>query len=94
MYTLGPEFDSATVTPGTNILVAGPPLSGKRRLAFEALSRGVETREGSIIVTTRDSARRVLDTYGSVLASPESNTVGFVDCVTDTRVVHRQTPLS
>ena len=82
MYTLGPEFDSATVTPGTNILVAGPPLSGKRRLAFEALSRGVETREGSIIVTTRDSARRVLDTYGSVLASPESNTVGFVDCVT------------
>ncbi|PSP48930.1 recombinase RecA, partial [Halobacteriales archaeon QH_3_68_24] len=28
MYDLGPELDDATVTPGTNVLVTGPPLSG------------------------------------------------------------------
>lgn len=82
MYELGPEFESATVDPGTNILVAGPPLSGKRRLAFEALSRANESGQGSIVVTTRDSARRVLETYGSLLAEPDSNRLGFVDCVT------------
>ncbi|MEF8815127.1 MAG: ATPase domain-containing protein [Halovenus sp.] len=81
MYDLGPEFENASVDPGTNILVVGPPLSGKRLLAFEALAQGADEGEGSVILTSRDSADRVLADFRSVLADPESAHIGIVDCV-------------
>jgi len=81
MYDLGPKFENASVDPGTNILITGPPLSGKRRLAMEALAHGSDTGEGSVIVTTRDSSDRVLSDFRALLAEPDSN-IGVVDCVT------------
>ncbi len=84
MYDLGSEFDDATVAPGTNILVSGPPLSGKRRLVFEVLAHGVANGEGSVIVTTRDSSDRILTDFQSLLPDPEAEgiDVGVVDAVT------------
>ena len=82
MYELGQAFDDSAVEPGTNILVSGPPLSGKRKLAFEALAHGADNGEGSVIVTTRDSSDRVLADYRSLLTSPDEAHVGVVDCVT------------
>ncbi|MFB6307812.1 MAG: RAD55 family ATPase [Haloarculaceae archaeon] len=81
MYDLGDELDGVTVGPGTNILVAGPPLSGKRRLALEVLAHGARQGEGSIIVTTRDGAERVRADYESLLDA-DSGPIGIVDCVT------------
>lgn len=82
MYDLGPELDDATVTPGTNVLVTGPPLSGKRRLALSVLAHGSDLGEGAVVVTTRDSADRVLADYEQLVTSPETVDVGIVDCVT------------
>lgn len=82
MYDLGSELENATVEPGTNILVSGPPLSGKRRLALDVLARGASDGDGSVIVTTRDSADRVLADFETLLAEPERAHVGIVDCVT------------
>lgn len=82
MYDLGPEFDGVTVEPGTNILVAGPPLTGKRRMAMEILAHGAGLGDGSVIVTTRDSSDPVLGDFRSLLADPDSADVGVVDCVT------------
>ena len=82
MYELGPEFDDSALDPGTNLLVSGPALSGKRRLAFEALAHGGNNGEGCVIVTTRDSSDRVLTDFTSLLTSPENTHLGIVDCVT------------
>jgi KaiC/GvpD/RAD55 family RecA-like ATPase len=82
MYNLGPDFEGATVDPGTNVLVAGPPLTGKRRLAMDILAHGADRGEGSVIVTTRDSSDRVLADYRSRLADPDGADIGIVDCVT------------
>ena len=82
MYELGSDFGDATVDPGTNILVAGPPLSGKRELAMNVLKQGSDREEGSIVVTTRDNAERVLDDFEALVGSPENVDVGIVDCVT------------
>jgi KaiC/GvpD/RAD55 family RecA-like ATPase len=82
MYDLGPEFEHASLDPGTNILVSGPPLSGKRRLSMEVLAHGSNDGEGAIVVTTRDSADRVLTDYEALVADPESVDIGIVDCVT------------
>jgi KaiC/GvpD/RAD55 family RecA-like ATPase len=82
MYDLGPEFEHATVDPGTNILLSGPPLSGKRLIAMRLLAAGARQGEGSVIVTTRDSANRVMSDYRSLLDDPDDANIGIVDCVT------------
>ncbi|MFB6251941.1 MAG: RAD55 family ATPase [Halobellus sp.] len=80
MYDLGPDLDRE-VPPGTNILVSGPPLSGKRSLAFDVLASGTEKGEGAIIVTTKDGADRVLDDFQK--RTPyENRPVAVIDCVT------------
>ena len=82
MYDLGPELHDESVEPGTNILISGPPLSGKRRLAMEALAYGANNGEGAVIITTRDSSDRVLTDFKSLLEDPESTHLGVVDAVT------------
>jgi KaiC/GvpD/RAD55 family RecA-like ATPase len=82
MYDLGPRFGDATVEPGTNVLVSGPPLSGKRRLALEILARGAAEGEGSIVVSARDGADSLLADYRSLLGESGDTPVGVVDCVT------------
>ncbi|MFC7139078.1 RAD55 family ATPase [Halosimplex aquaticum] len=82
MYDLGTTFGNATLAPGSNLLVSGPPLSGKRRMALELLAHGSEQGEGVIVVTTRDSASRILSDYEALVSDPESVDVGIVDCVT------------
>jgi KaiC/GvpD/RAD55 family RecA-like ATPase len=81
MYDLGPAFQSASVDPGTNLLVSGPPLSGVRRLAFEAATHGTTGDDAVLVITTRYSARRVLADL-ETLVDTDSTTVGVVDCVT------------
>lgn len=82
MYNFGTEFENTSLSPGTNVLVSGPPLTGKRRLAMELLARGSEEGQGVVVVTTRDSADRVLADYQQLVADPEAVDIGIVDCVT------------
>jgi len=81
MYDLGPEFRNASVAPGTNLLVSGPPLSGVRRLALAALAHGVDHDEAVLVITTRYSADRVLADLDA-LFDTDAATLGLVDCVT------------
>ena len=80
MYDLSPVLD-ATVDPGTNLLISGPPLTGKRTLALDILANGTKNGEGAIVVTTKDSANRVLEDYAS-RTSYEDKPVAVVDTVT------------
>ncbi|TKX46066.1 MULTISPECIES: recombinase RecA [unclassified Halorubrum] len=80
MYELTPHFD-AEVEPGTNILLTGPPLSGKRSIMMDILAAGTDRDEGAIVVTTKDGADRVLRDYEK--RTPyEGKPVAVVDCVT------------
>ncbi len=78
MYNLGETFSGMEVSPGTNLLVAGPPMTGKRRLTFDVLAQG--TGDGVIIVTTKSTGKQVLSEYESRRAGSDSP-VGIVDCV-------------
>lgn len=82
MYDLGPEFQNASVDPGTNLLVSGPPLSGGRRLAFETLAHGARHGDGILVVTTRYSGGRVLSDL-EALVDLDDVALGIVDCVTE-----------
>jgi KaiC/GvpD/RAD55 family RecA-like ATPase len=80
MYDLGSVLD-IDVDPGTNLLIAGSPLTGKRELALDILASGVDRGEGVIIVTNTDSADRFLKDFSERTAY-ENRPVAVVDCVT------------
>ncbi|WP_411963362.1 RAD55 family ATPase [Haloferax sp. YSMS24] len=80
MYELGGDLD-IEVEPGTNLLISGPPLTGKRALALDILATGTEGGEGAIIVTTKDGAERVLKDFGKRV-DYDDKPVSVVDCVT------------
>jgi KaiC/GvpD/RAD55 family RecA-like ATPase len=80
MYELGGSSGVEEVSPGTNLLVSGPPLSGKAALGYELLDRGARAGEGSIVVTNTDSAERVRADAPSLFE--HDTPVGIVDCVT------------
>ena len=79
MYEIGPLGES--VESGTNLLIAGPSMTGKRELALDVLADGTQKDEGAIFVTTKDGADRVLELYEQ--RTPyEGKPVAVVDCVT------------
>jgi KaiC/GvpD/RAD55 family RecA-like ATPase len=81
MYELGAVFSDVEVDPGTNVLVEGPPMSGKRELGLDVLARGSRDGEGVIVVTTKDSADRVIEDYAGHVEGVEP-VIAVVDCVT------------
>ncbi|WP_416839632.1 RAD55 family ATPase [Haloferax sp. DFSO52] len=80
MYDLGAGLDTE-VEPGTNLLISGPPLTGKRSLALDILAAGTERGEGAIIVTTKDGADRILKDFDKRV-DIEGHPISVVDCVT------------
>jgi KaiC/GvpD/RAD55 family RecA-like ATPase len=85
MYELGEVLPGEGFDAGSNVLISGPPLTGKRRLALEVLATGSNEGDGAIVVTTKDSAEKVLDEYDELVEDDAQ--VGVVDCVTQQRGV-------
>ncbi|WP_254278926.1 RAD55 family ATPase [Haloarcula marina] len=83
MFDLGPHLDDVAVAAGTNILLKGPPLTGKRRLALETLAAGSRRGDNAVVVTARDCAERVRDDYGTILGGTDDAGLAVVDAVSD-----------
>lgn len=58
-----PDILLKDVEPGTNLLVSGPAMSGKRELVLRLLARGATDDEGAIVITARDPADEVIEQY-------------------------------
>jgi len=82
MYKLGDEFSAITVPAGTNLLISGPPMTGKSALALRILAYGTSQGEGAIIVTTKDSGEKKATTYLDLVGDTADVPFGVVDCVT------------
>jgi len=82
MYELGMPFSGMVVEPGTNLLVTGPPLAGKRHVLLETLAVGARNDDGTIVVSTRDSGSRVRTSFDTLVDEQTVEGVGIVDAVT------------
>jgi len=80
MYDLGPPLD-VEVEQGSNLLLSGPALTGKKQLAFDILASGVRDGEGAIVVSNTDGAKRVFEAFEDRVDYTE-RPVAVVDCVT------------
>ncbi|WP_135533236.1 RAD55 family ATPase [Halostella pelagica] len=87
MYDLADVLSDVELSPGTNLLISGPPLTGKRRIALEILANGTRQGEGAIVVTTKDSADKLVTEYEQLVPAIDDAPFGIVDCVTKQRGV-------
>jgi len=82
MYDLSPVLDTDAVSgvrPGTNVLIAGPAMTGKEQLALEILADGSRRGEAAVVVTTNGQASAVAEEYRDRVGS-ENVDLGIIDC--------------
>jgi KaiC/GvpD/RAD55 family RecA-like ATPase len=83
MYDLSSvlDFDALRdVRPGSNILVSGPAMSGKERLAYELLADGARNGDGAVVVSTSDGAGTIVNDFRELVPELEESQLGVVDC--------------
>ncbi len=87
-YTLGiKELDSSIggIKKGSNIMLIGPPMSGKEILLYSIMYWGAAKNDNAVItVTTRESATHILEWFKEQKLVLPMSRVGIVDCVTKT----------
>lgn len=80
-YQFGDDLPLAGVEPGTNLLVAGPAMSGVQRLALRLVTDGNDLGEGMMFVTTNDSGEKLLNECDQLCNGVNRSRYGIVDCV-------------
>jgi KaiC/GvpD/RAD55 family RecA-like ATPase len=73
-----PELVS--LEPGTNLLVAGPVMTGKRTLMLSLLADRLADGGGGVVVTTRKSARTTERAVADLLGRNPGENLAVVDC--------------
>lgn len=85
MYDVGDVLPIEGIPSGTNLMIGGPPLSGKAEIGRTIVEHGLRRDDGAIVISTRDDATRLLD-QSTVLSDAVSNGhAGVIDCVTQER---------
>ena len=75
------EFDALSeVRPGSSILISGPAMSGKDRLAYDILADGLGKGDGAVVVTTGDGAGSVVEEFRSLVPDLDDSQLGVIDC--------------
>ncbi len=87
-YTLGiKELDNLIggIKKGSNLMLIGPPMSGKELILYNIMYHGALKNENAVImVTNREPAKCVLEWFEENNLKLPLSRVGIVDCVTKT----------
>ncbi|MBW6517131.1 MAG: RAD55 family ATPase [ANME-2 cluster archaeon] len=69
---------------GSNIMIIGPPMSGKETIVNNIVYKGLKTGDAAVIVTTREPGENVVDWFNYNNLDIPLDHLGIVDCVTKT----------
>lgn len=83
-YTLGiEELDNAIegIKKGSNIMLIGPPMSGKEVILYHIMYNGAAINGNAIInVTTNESAKHILERFKEKKLNLPLDRIGIIDC--------------
>lgn len=72
-------IDAEAIQPGTNVLIAGPALTGKRRVAFDIVA--ASRSKSACLVTTKASADRTRSWFAESVGLLDEWDLTLIDCV-------------
>lgn len=73
-YRLGGDWPISEVPSGTNLMISGPPMTGKYELMHEILTLD---EDNVVVISTNDPERKIAIDYESI----DSQQFGIIDCV-------------
>jgi KaiC/GvpD/RAD55 family RecA-like ATPase len=85
MYAVADSLPVSEVRSGTNLLVMGPPMTGKYDLLCDVLADGHRQGDAGLVVTTQHSAKRLREDVDDRLPDDVDPKLGVVDCVSQER---------
>jgi KaiC/GvpD/RAD55 family RecA-like ATPase len=85
MYDVGDCLPVENVPDGTNLLVAGPPMTGKYELITSILCDGTRRGEVPLWISTKHDADRIRQDAAKRLGEETDAPIGVVDCVSRER---------
>jgi KaiC/GvpD/RAD55 family RecA-like ATPase len=85
MYAVGDCLPVDQLPDGTNLLVAGPPMTGKYELMTSILCDGTRNGEIPLWISTKHDADRIRQDAAKALGGDTDAPIGIVDCVTRER---------
>jgi hypothetical protein len=77
----GDVLDPSALDPGTNLLVTGPVMTGKRRLLLSLLAAAGDPEDGVVLATTRKAGDTVVREFQSFAPETPAERIACVDCV-------------
>lgn len=80
MYSVDANFPVDSIPPGTNLLVTGPPMTGKYDLLVELLADGYRHDESAVFITTQEGPDRIHADITDRLGVDSVTELGVVDC--------------
>ncbi|MCL7412217.1 MAG: recombinase RecA [ANME-2 cluster archaeon] len=86
-YSLGIEKLDKNINGirgGSNIMIIGPPMSGKETIVNNIVYKGLKMGDAAVIVTTREPGENVVDWFNYNNLEIPLDHLGIVDCVTKT----------
>lgn len=75
-----PREAISELAPGTNLLIAGPTMSGKRQLTLELLADGHEEGDGMLFIMTSESAAVLIEDLDRWYPTLDRERIGIIDC--------------
>ena len=72
------------IRSGSNIMMIGPPMSGKEAIINDIVYSGLKSGDAAVIVTTREPGENVIDWFDYNNLEIPLDHLGIVDCVTKT----------
>lgn len=75
-----PDETIESLPAGTNVLISGPAMVGKREVAFRLLAAGHEGDDGVLCVTTGSPAGRLLDEFERYVPALDHDRIAVIDC--------------
>jgi KaiC/GvpD/RAD55 family RecA-like ATPase len=85
MYEVAETLPLESVRPGTNVLITGPPMSGKYDLVVSLLAGGFRRGDGTLVVSTNNSATEIRSDMAERVRDTGQAQLGIVDCVSQER---------
>ena len=86
-YSIGIEdFDAiGGLKEGSNIMLIGPPMSGKEIILNHLMNSYTTNNETSvIIITTHEPATQIIERLKEIIPAPSFSNIGIVDCISKT----------
>jgi len=80
MYSVDANFPVDSIPPGTNLLVTGPPMTGKYDLLVELLAEGYRHDESAVFITTQEAPDQIHADITDRLGVDSVTELGVVDC--------------